>query len=407
MLSDENHPLADGASVATTKESRSSEEPIGEVSEQQALDVLIVSQPVKAGVAVCVRQLTEAAVAAGHRVTVACPGDEHGPLAKWVKDAGARHVDVNMARQPTFRDIRDLWSIRRLCRGRDLVHLHSSKAGALGRIAVATLGGERPPVVFTPHYWSWLVGGPLSVLYRWIERILARSSDSIVAVSEQEAAEGRSVLRSAASRIVVIRNGVDLEHFSPKGHSASRDESPLLVLVGRLCRQKGQDIAIRALAGLQNRQVRLRLVGAESEKGEQRRLQALAESLGVASRIEWRGDTADVAPDLRAADVVLAPSRWEGMSLVFLEALACGVPMIVSDVSGSDVVKDSGIVVPTEDVDALIAATDELLADEPRRRRLARLATELSQNHSIEETARNNLELWRAVAGTSRRARIS
>jgi hypothetical protein len=75
------------------------------------LDVLLVSQPVSYGVAIFVRQLTEAAVAAGHRVTVACPGPDRGPLAGWVRRAGAEHRTLNMARQPSPRDVVDLWSL--------------------------------------------------------------------------------------------------------------------------------------------------------------------------------------------------------------------------------------------------------------------------------------------------------
>src|SRR4030066_332212 len=91
------------------------------------LDVLMVSQPVSYGVAVFVRQLTEAAVADGHRVTVACPGPDKGPLAGGIQSAGAKHEALDQARRPGLRDASDLWSIRRLARGRDVVHPHSSE----------------------------------------------------------------------------------------------------------------------------------------------------------------------------------------------------------------------------------------------------------------------------------------
>ncbi len=162
------------------------------------LDVLIVSQPVDYGVAIYVRHLTAAAVAAGHRVTVVSPGGDHGPLAAWIRSAGADHRTLNMARKPAARDVFDLLALRRLERGRDLVHLHSSKAAALGRVAALSLGGRRPAVVVTAHYWSWLVGGRWAPLYRWIERRLAGRCDSIVAVSEGEAGEGRVVLGPSA-----------------------------------------------------------------------------------------------------------------------------------------------------------------------------------------------------------------
>lgn len=363
------------------------------------LRVLIVSQPASYGVAVYVRHLTEAAVASGHSVTVACPGASRGPLAGWIEAAGARHQVLNMAREPALRDAFDLWAIRRIARDHDVVHLHSSKAAALGRVAVTSLGRSRPAIVVTPHYWSWMVGGKLAGLYRWIERILARSCDVIVAVSERDAAVGRAVLGAAADRITVIHNGVDRAAFTPEGARADRpDASPLITCVGRLSEQKGQDVAIRSLARLRDTAAQLRLVGDESAIGTRARLEAIATSLGVADRIQWRGPVADTAAEFRAADLVIAPSRWEGMSLVFLEAMACGAPMIVTDVAGSEVVQGVGVVVPPNDPDRLAEAIDGLLEDEARRRRLGVSARERSASYDLASTLRRNLDLWSRLA---------
>ncbi len=368
--------------------------------ESEPLDVLVVSQPADYGVAVCVRQLVGAAVAAGHRVVVACPGSEEGPLARWVVEAGAVHERLSLVRRPGFRDLRAVWSLRKLARGRDVMHLHSSKAGAVGRLAGATLGrSSRPVVLFTPHYWSWQVGGRLAVVYRGIERLLGNRCDAIVAVSEQEASEGRSVLGSDVSHLTVIPNGVDRVHFSPDGvRSKRKTDSPLIVLGGRLSEQKGQDLAIRALAELQDRRVRLRLVGDEHPVGEKDRLERLAVSVGVEDRIEWWGKVADTAPEYRAADVVIAPSRWEGMSLVFLEAMACGKAIVVGDVFGSDALDSAGLIVPTDDVSALTSAIDRLLEDETGRRRLGEAARLRSGSYDVATTLARNLELWSDLA---------
>lgn len=377
-------------------------------SSERVLDVLIVSQPGEFGVAVCVRQLAEAAVAAGHRVVVACPDPTVGPLAEWITQAGAVHVPLNLQRRPALSDLRGMWILRSLVRGRDVVHLHSSKAGAVGRIAVASLRRRHRPatVLFTTHCWSWQVGGRLAVVYRWAERLLARLCDAIVAVSDQEAADGRAVLGSAAGRITVIPNGVDRRRFSPDGPRASRrSDAPLITCVGRLSRQKGQDLAISALARLRDRRVRLRLVGDEYPVGEKERLAELAAALGVADRVEWRGNVADAAPELRAADVVIAPSRWEGMSLVFLEAMACGAALVVTDVSGSDAVGPGGLIVPRDDVDALAGAIDALLGNEDWRRKLGVTARQLSALHDVDTTLARNLALWSRSAGDQRASR--
>ena len=369
------------------------------VADDAGLDVLIVAQPVTYGVAVCVRQLTEAAVAAGHIVTVACPSHDAGPLAGWVESAGADHVTVDLARQPAPRDLSDLITIRRLARRRDVVHLHSSKAAALGRVAAISLGRRRPGVIVTPHYWSWLVGGRWAPLYRWIERALAPLCDAIVAVSEEEAEQGRRVLGRAANRVRVIPNGVDRSHFHPDGVLADREAgAPLLVCAGRLSEQKGQDVAIAALARVADPSARLRFVGGDSHGGERDRLEGLAASLGVADRIEWIGHVDDPVPHLRAADIVVAPSRWEGMSLVLLEAMACGAALVVTDVSGAEAVGGAGLVVPSDDPRALAEAVDALVGDPDRRKALGEAARARSCTYDLATTLGRNLELWAEVA---------
>ena len=369
------------------------------------LKVLIVAQPTEYGVAICVRQQAEAAVAAGHEVVVACPDESRGPLAGWIAETGAEHVVMNLRRQPGLADFGAVSRLRRLSRNRDIVHVHSSKAGAVGRIAVTTLPRkQRPAVVFTTHYWSWQVGGKLAPLYLWIERLLAPRTDAIVAVSEQEAEEGRASLGGGADRITVIPNGVDREHFSQEGEVADRSDDPLVVCVGRLSKQKGQDIAIKAMSMMENQQARLRLVGDEYPPGERERLQNLADSLGVADRIEWWGKVADAAPQFRAADVVIAPSRWEGMSLVFLEAMACGSAMIVADVAGSQALGSAGVVVPVEDPESLAKEIDALLADPAGRRQLALAARERSATFDLDLTLNRTLELWAELAGRRERS---
>ena len=369
------------------------------------LDALIVSQPADYGVAIYVRQLTEAAIAAGHRVTVVCPDADRGPLAAWVAEAGADHVALDMRRGPSVRDPFHVVTIRRLVRGRHVVHLHSSKASALGRLAAASLPRRRrPPVLVTPHSWSWAVGGRFGRLYRWIERRLARYADVIVSVSRGEASEGRKHL-GASTRIDVVPNGVDRRHFAPNGPRSDRDvDCRSIVCVGRLSAQKGQDVAIRALALLEDRAARLRFVGEETDVGEKDRLQRLAASLDVADRIDWRGVVDDTAPEYRAADVVIAPSRWEGMSLAILEAMSCGSAIVATDVSGNEVVGDAGLIVPPAEPAALAEAIDALLDDPERRLSLGRAARQQSRPYDLATSMETNLELWRSLTEPARRA---
>ena len=364
------------------------------VGARRRLRILHVSQPTDGGCAIAVRFLAEAGTRAGHTVTVACP--RQSDLPGWITDVGAHWHPLPMVRQPTPGDISAVLRMRRLFERADVVHLHSSKAGALGRLALRSLGKRAPASCFTPHGWSWLVGGRMAPAYRTFERVAAAWTDVIVAVSEEEAAAGRGVLRQGFTRMTVIPNGVDTERFCVEGSRASRSAQPLVVCAGRLTVQKGQDLAIGALARLKTTGARLRLVG---EGPDTAKLRELAAALGVADRVEFTGHR-DPRPHLRAADVVLVPSRWEGLSLVLLEAMACGKAIVTTAVGGSGVVGDAGVVVPLAvGSEGLAAALDELLADEPTRRRLGeRARARVCEHFSADRMLTAYLDLWDALA---------
>ena len=367
------------------------------IGARRCLRILHVSQPTDGGCALAVRVLAEAGTRAGHIVTVACP--RHSDLPGWIADAGAHWHPLPMVRQPTPGDISAVLRMRRLFAAADVVHLHSSKAGALGRLALRSLGKRAPASCFTPHGWSWLVGGRMAPVYRIYERLAAAWTDVIVAVSDEEAAAGRGVLPPGLARMTVIPNGVDTERFCVEGPRASRSAQPLIVCAGRLTVQKGQDLAVRAVALLGTAGARLRLVG---EGPDTTTLRKLAAALGVADRVEFTGHC-DPRPHLRAADVVLVPSRWEGLSFVLLEAMACGKAVVTTAAAGSGVVGDAGVVAPPDSGPAgLAAALDELLADEPRRRRHGeRARARVCERFAAQRMLTAYLDLWEALAAAT------
>lgn len=352
--------------------------------------VLMVSQATVDGVAVCVRDLVAAAVSAGYDVTVACPSA--GPLAAWAGDRGADWVRLEMRRPPHPTDVLALLQIRRLARSHGLVHLHSSKAGAVGRIASASLGRQRPPVIFTPHGWSWLVGGPLAPLYRQLERTMFGLATEVVAVSGEERDVGRAVIGARADRIRVNPNGVDLTRFHPQGPEAGRTSQPLIVCVGRLCHARGPDLAVAALARMRHKLTHLRLVGDGAERAT---LHSQVAALGLENRVEFAGFRSEPALDLRAADVVMIPSRYDGMALVLLEAMACGAAIVAARVPGTSALGAAGELVPVDDPASLARAADALMGDPERRRTLGAAARERAVEHySIQSSVGGILALW-------------
>jgi glycosyltransferase involved in cell wall biosynthesis len=355
------------------------------------LRVLHVTQPTTAGVGGVVRAL---AGRSGPLIATTVASPAEGELPGWCAANGVAWLNLPMVRRPALRDLAGIFRLRRLMKSHDVVHLHSSKAGALGRLAA--VGLRRPPrVVFSPHAWSWLVGGRLGGAYELVERMLAQRADVIVAVSESEMIEGRRVLGSDVG-MVVVPNGIDTAHFAVEGPRADRGAAPLIVTVGRLSHQKGQDRAIRLLAELPEAGATLRLVGDGPSRAE---LTHLAATLGVLSQVEFIGRT-DPRPHVRAADVVLLPSRWEGLSLTLLECMSLGAPIIATAVGGTEVLSGYGVLVPhaSEEaavLEALKGAVVSGLSDPGAMRAQALLARQkVVAEHDVGEMVRAHERLW-------------
>jgi glycosyltransferase involved in cell wall biosynthesis len=141
--------------------------------------------------------------------------------------------------------------------------------------------------------------------------------------------------------------------------------------------------------------VRLRLVGDGKERTG---IMDQARASGLADRVEMVGFRPDPAPDIRAADVVIVPSRYDGMALVLLEAMACGAAIVATRVAGASALDDAGIVVPAEDPQSIADAVDALLGDPDRRRLLGCAArTRVVDQYSLERSLDCTLGLWREL----------
>jgi glycosyltransferase involved in cell wall biosynthesis len=339
---------------------------------------LLVSQPSDAGVAACVLAIAAALRDRGSCVTVAC--DPDGQLHSRLVDRGIATIAFAARRGPHPSDIGAVLRLRRHLRACDVVFLHSTKAGLLGRIAAI---GTRTGVVYAPHGWAFLMRTPLRGVYLLVERLLSRRADVIVAVSTQEAEVASRLGRSATSRIVVINNGVDVDRFTP-GPTVTGE--PSIVCIGRLCEQKGQDLLLRAVGG-HSIDAPVVLVGDGPDRDK---LERLAAELGVNAM--FVGTASDVVPYLQSAAIACVPSRWDGLSLGLLEAMACGKPIVATAVTGADALGECGVLVPPDDVDALANALRALLDDPDGaaalgRRARARAQAEFSSERWLRETA--------------------
>ena len=336
--------------------------------------VLHVAQPTEGGVARAVRELAADQRSRGWDVEVTSPAEPD--FVAGVTSSRVLHRRWAATREPDARVLSETHVLRRILRSSrpDVVHLHSSKAGLCGRLAVR--GGI--PTIFQPHGWSFAAAEGLvrTGSAAW-ERRAARWTHALLCVSEEERRWGER--EGVRGPYVVVPNGVDVARFlpppSPESASGARTElglgpGPVVLCLGRLSRQKGQDLLVAAWPTIRAAVpgATLVLVG----EGPQR--EALASSAAVEGGVLLPGWAADPLPWLWAADVVALPSRWEGMAYAVLEAMAAGCSIVASEATGMREALGTGadgvgVTVPVEDVPGLAAAIIQRLADPHLRRR--------------------------------------
>ena len=369
------------------------------------MKVLHVSQPVTEGAANWVASLVADQLARGFETVVACPAPSQ--LADTVVGLGAELHTWEATRSPGPSVPGEVRRLRRILHDvkPDLVHLGSSKAGLAGRLA---LRGSLP-TVFQPHGWSFkATTGPLRTATVGWERFGSRWADRILCVSEGEAQEAAEI-GIRRDRLTVISNGVDLSRWpaaDAAARSAAREHlgldasAPMVVNVGRLSRQKGQDQLLDAWTSVRAAVpgARLYLIGDGPDR------ETLQAAIGSDEDVVLYGNSTEVPLWLAAADLVVMASRWEGMSLSVLEAAAVGRSVVVTDVAGMrDVVgsgdEAAGAVVPLEPAGTFGArfgaAISERLGDpELRDREAARARTRVEDRFSITRAFDATAELY-------------
>jgi D-inositol-3-phosphate glycosyltransferase len=257
------------------------------------------------------------------------------------------------------------------------------------------------------------------------EKEVIKLSDRIVAATPAEMAQLQWLYNADGAKIEIIPPGVELSRFYPipedeaKEYVGIRPCDKMLLFVGRIEPLKGIDTLMKAIAIMREKDVDvcLAVIGGETDTSaacqneEMERLKVIREQIGLADLVAFLGKRSqDTLPYYySAAEAVVVPSHYESFGMVALEALACGAPVVASEVGGlAYLVQDgvTGFTVPSDDPEALAGKLIVLLQDKKLREQMCNNAVEFVQNYSWRNIAARVAELYESLVGVKLGASI-
>ena len=337
-----------------------------------------------------------------------------------LQEAGVKTVVVSEL-GPRVAWRQDLVALRRLIRlchafQPDIIHTHTAKAGALGRLAALTYrarGARRCRVVHTfhGHVFEHYFGPWTSRAVRLVERFLAHVTDRIVVLSPRQRTDIVERFRIAPARKVqIIPLGLDLEALLPEGPSPLRAELqyapgvPLVGIVGRLVPIKNHELFLETARRLIERGIAAGFVivgGGDREPA----LREIAKRCGIDAHVRFLGWRRDLADIYRSLDVVALTSRNEGTPVALIEAMAAERAVVATRIGGVEDVIESektGLLIQADNIEELASAITRLLADQALRARLGKAArtavlAKYSKARLLAETTKMYRELMDGV----------
>ncbi|MDL1910643.1 glycosyltransferase family 1 protein [Chloroflexi bacterium CFX6] len=252
------------------------------------------------------------------------------------------------------------------------------------------------------------------------ERQVLRRANRIVVATLAELTQLRFLYKADASKLVVIPPGVDVSHFYPipsdeaKMYVGLKPEDRMVLFVGRIEPLKGVDTLIQAMCCLQlkdkRRPVHLAIIGGdpsasrEQMTAEMARLQKLCDELAMGQTVVFLGmrDQDKLPYYYSAAEVLVMPSHYESFGMVALEAMACGTPVIASEVGGlAYLVRDgeTGFTIPDQEPEKLCEKISWLLNDPELHESMSRRAVEYAQDYAWEKIVKQIVETYQGLIG--------
>lgn len=363
----------------------------------------LITKSEEGGAQTHVSQLARYFVSLGNAVTVMShPG---GWLENEVRRSGIKFVP-NVYFVNSYNPIRAIKAMREIKKAvddfqPDLVHCHSSIAGFLGRLVIR----NSTPTIFTSHGWGFndYVNLPIRYANALAEKVASHWVLKIICVSDFTKKLALEFHIAQEEKFYVIHNGAERMDIEKKNKSA---EEPLrIIFVGRFAEPKEPEVLIEAYSGLPlefKNNSELILIG----DGPKRKMLEEIASGNIGGKIIFTGTVQrkEIFKRLAESDIFVLASKWESFGLTALEAMAIGLPVIVSATGGLNELVDekSGIKVKRGSVLEMKKALESLMPDQGLRDKMGRAAkTRAREKFSLEKMLKETERVYKEVLGKS------
>ena len=288
----------------------------------------------------------------------------------------------------------------------DIIHCHTPMGSVVARLAAGSSRNKGTKVIYTAHGFHFYKGAPMLnwLVYYPIEKILSRRTDVLLTMNQEDYSVAKAFHAGTVANINGV--GMDMGHFSvasPAQKQAAREQLGLgeddifAISVAQLIKRKNHTVLIQAVAKLNDPHFHLFILGDGVQEQE---LKELSQSLGVEKQIHLLGFRNDVYTLCSAADIFLFASLQEGLPVAVMEAMACGLPIIASNIRGNvDLIdqKKGGWLVDPTDVDGFAAAINEALAHKELWEQMKNYNLEKVQRYSIDAVVSQMAQIYESV----------
>ncbi|GLB58984.1 glycosyltransferase family 4 protein [Cytobacillus sp. NCCP-133] len=353
----------------------------------------------------------------------------HLPYMKWFQDKGwevhvAANGDLNLPyydkkhilpieRSPySVKNIGAYKQLKELLKREkyDIIHCHTPMGSVLSRLANnATKSETGTKLIYTAHGFHFYKGGPFKdwVLYYPVERFLARYTDRLITINKEDYNLAQKFNAKKVEYIpgigldTEVFNHINIDIYSKRLEIGVPNDAIMLLSVGELGSRKNHEVAIRALAKAEHKNLYYVICGSGDLE---QYLKNLSKELGVSDKILFLGFRKDIAELIKCADIYVFPSQREGLGIAALEGMAGGLPLISSYINGIrdyTVNGETGFCLEPYDVDGFSKAMDKLAKDKDLREIIGKNNVEVASKFDTRNVKKIMARIYTEVMETA------